>query len=59
MTTKKADKTQSGQKLERGRFARLLAAGYTVEVTPSPERKPGNQPKATGSPSRPSKASDG
>jgi hypothetical protein len=34
MTTKKVD-DNSGQRLERGRFAKLLAAGYTIEVKPS------------------------
>jgi hypothetical protein len=38
MTTKKVGHNSS-QRLERGRFAKLLAAGYSIEVTPSPERK--------------------
>jgi hypothetical protein len=38
MTTKKADTTKSVQRLERGRFAKLLADGYTIEVKRSPKR---------------------
>ena len=36
MTTKKAETTaQKTGKLERGRFASVLAPGFTIEVTPS------------------------
>jgi hypothetical protein len=35
MTTKKADTPKAAKQLERGRFARLLADGFEIEVTPS------------------------
>ena len=56
MTTMKVDTTKSAQKLERGRFARVLAAGYTIEVKPSRKPKASNATTAK-SPrtSRPSK----
>jgi hypothetical protein len=39
MTTKKADPEEKAtSKLERGRFARLLASGFVIEVTPSKKR---------------------
>ncbi len=53
----KADTTKGGQKLERGRFAKMLAAGYTIEVKPSPKRKTSKSTTAKPSAaSRPSKA---
>jgi hypothetical protein len=57
MTTKKVEDTGSIKRLERGRFAKLLAAGYTVEVKPSPKRKAiaTNPPESSPDP-RPSKA---
>jgi len=50
MTTKKADPADKATtKLERGRFAPLLASGFVIEVTPSKERpaavKPASKPK--------------
>ena len=40
MTTKKVDSTgKKTGKLERGRFASLLAAGFVVEIGPA--KKPG------------------
>ena len=57
MTTKKADKAKSRPKLERGRFAKMLAAGYAIEVKPSLERKTNESTTArTSAASRPSKA---
>lgn len=38
MTTKKADTTKKTRELERGRFARMLASGFVIEVTPSKKR---------------------
>jgi hypothetical protein len=38
MTTKKADTTKDDQRLERGRFAKMLADGYTMEVKRSRKR---------------------
>jgi len=35
MTTRKADIPKAAKQLERGRFARLLADGFEIEVTPS------------------------
>ena len=57
MTTKKADTTKSGQKLERGRFAKMFAAGYTIEVKPSGKHKASKATTARpAAASRPSKA---
>lgn len=49
MNTKKADTPKSRQPLERGRFAKLLAAGYTIEVEPSPKRAKRDVPSARSS----------
>jgi len=39
MTTNKADDSRKPtKKLERGRFARKLASGFVIEVTPSKKR---------------------
>lgn len=51
MTTKKADPADKATtKRERGRFARLLASGFVIEVKPSKKRsaavKPASKPKA-------------
>ncbi len=35
MTTKKADTPKAAKQLERGRFARILADGFEIDVTPS------------------------
>lgn len=40
MTTKKADTTppSTGPKKERGRYAKLLAEGFVIEIEPSKKR---------------------
>lgn len=38
MSTKKSDTIAKKELLERGRFARLLGAGFVVEVSPSAKR---------------------
>jgi hypothetical protein len=47
MTTKKADTTKKTKELERGRFARILASGFVIEVTPSKKRSTAAATKPT------------
>ncbi len=42
MTTKKADLAKK-TRLERGRFARLLASGFVIAVTPPKKRTAGTK----------------
>ena len=50
MTTRKADTStpSPGQEKERGRYAKLLADGFVIEVEPSKKRAVAAKP--TGSP---------
>jgi len=51
---KKADPAkQTEKKLERGRFARLLASGFVIEVTPSRKRSAAVKPAAKPKPASP------
>jgi hypothetical protein len=43
MTTKKVD-AGKGKPLERGKFARILANGFVIEVTPPAEGAPKGKP---------------
>lgn len=52
MSTKKADSAGTKKRLERGRFAKMLASGYTIKVKPS--RK---QESVDGKAAKPSAAS--
>jgi hypothetical protein len=54
MTTKKAEAAnREPSKLERGRFARLLAKGFMIEIEPA--KKPGSIPKSPGTSPAPKK----